>query len=115
MTNTHRPELTIPEAELLISAAKQEIKALTRDDREHEDPQIATLKSAIKKLSEPKKRTPDNSASHADLVKSVELARDFLASLPPGWLSKTNGDIGLLNDFYVSLTKVLPPKKAGEK
>ena len=36
-----------------------------------------------------------------DLLKSVQLAYAFLDSLPEGWLSKTSGDVGALNDFYL--------------
>lgn len=37
--------------------------------------------------------------------KSLDLAVIFLESLPSGWLAKTNGDIGALNDFYCTLPK----------
>lgn len=41
-----------------------------------------------------------------DRVKQLEAALqlhlDFLASLPAGWLGKTTGDIGLLNEAYIA-------------
>ena len=36
-----------------------------------------------------------------DLLESLELAHEFLDSLPAGWLGKTTGDVGALNDFYI--------------
>lgn len=48
---------------------------------------------------------------HTDLVESVKLALEFLDSLNPGWLAKTTGDVGLLNDFYL---KAKPALKASE-
>jgi len=46
--------------------------------------------------------------------KALELHLQFLASLPKGWLGKTCGDVGLLNDAYLasSAAGFLPkPKK----
>lgn len=33
---------------------------------------------------------------------ALKLHLEFLASLPPGWLAKTSGDVGLLNDAYIA-------------
>lgn len=42
-----------------------------------------------------------------ELLKAVQLANEFLDSLPEGWLGKTTGDVGALNDFlYTSRTAV---------
>ena len=35
------------------------------------------------------------------LLASLKLAHKFLDSLPEGWLGKTTGDVGALNDFYI--------------
>lgn len=37
-----------------------------------------------------------------ELMKTIKLADKFLNSLPKGWLSKIQGDVGALNDFYLS-------------
>lgn len=49
------------------------------------------------------------------LLTSLEFAYEFLESLPSGWLSKTTGDIGALNDFYCSKPKVLIEKAKEEQ
>lgn len=41
-----------------------------------------------------------------ELRAALQLYLDFLGSLPKGWLSKTNGDIGLLNDAYIASGKL---------
>lgn len=42
----------------------------------------------------------DHAQTILDLLESVKLAHEFLDSLPKGWLGKTSGDVGALNDFY---------------
>ena len=37
------------------------------------------------------------------LIEIIKLADDFLNSLKPGWLAKTTGDVGALNNFYIAL------------
>ncbi len=37
-----------------------------------------------------------------NLLTAVKLAHAFLDSLPEGWLRHTSGDVGALNDFYLS-------------
>lgn len=44
----------------------------------------------------------NNTEINQELLKAVQLALDFLDSLPSGWLGKTSGDVGLLNDFYLT-------------
>lgn len=44
-----------------------------------------------------------------NLVKTIE---GFLDSLPEGWLAKTSGDVGALNDFYCKLQKIDLEKSA---
>src|SRR5579859_1340843 len=39
--------------------------------------------------------------SYVELIECLKLAHVFLDSLPRGWLGKTSGDIGALNDFYI--------------
>lgn len=41
-------------------------------------------------------------ASAPELLNALQLHLAFLASLPPGWLGKTSGDVGLLNDAYLA-------------
>jgi len=41
-----------------------------------------------------------------ELEKTLTLFLDFLDSLPAGWLGKTTGDIGLLNEAYISARKL---------
>lgn len=41
--------------------------------------------------------------SHEALTETIQLAEQFLNSLPEGWLANTTGDIGALNDFYLKL------------
>lgn len=36
------------------------------------------------------------------LEAALQLHLNFLDSLPSGWLGKTTGDIGLLNDAYIA-------------
>jgi hypothetical protein len=48
--------------------------------------------------------------SHYELVEALQHAMTFLESLPKGWLSKTSGDIGALNEFYCVAPRAL--KKA---
>lgn len=43
------------------------------------------------------------------LRETVALAHTFLDSLPQGWLGKTTGDIGVLNDFYIKSARVCGP------
>lgn len=45
--------------------------------------------------------------SHDDLVEALTHAMTFLESLPKGWLAKTSGDIGALNDFYLTAPEAL--------
>lgn len=51
-----------------------------------------------------------------ELLEALELAHAFLNSLPRGWLGKTTGDVGLLNDFYIksgqAMDKALQKKGA---
>lgn len=42
---------------------------------------------------------------HDLLEKALRLHLDFLDSLPEGWLSKTVGDVGLLNEAYIASAK----------
>lgn len=42
---------------------------------------------------------------HDLLEKALQLHLDFLASLPEGWLSKTTGDVRLLNEAYIASRK----------
>lgn len=39
------------------------------------------------------------------LERALRLHLDFLASLPKGWLAKTSGDVGLLNQAYIESAK----------
>lgn len=48
-----------------------------------------------------------------ELLKALKMHQDFLSSLPKGWLAKTTGDIGLLNDAY--LVGVKAQRKAAGK
>lgn len=41
-----------------------------------------------------------------DLEKTLQLYLDFLGSLPNGWLGRTSGDIGLLNEAYIASRKL---------
>jgi hypothetical protein len=46
--------------------------------------------------------------SHAALLEykqAAELFEEFMATLPRGWLGKTCGDIGLLNQAYLTMRK----------
>lgn len=59
----------------------------------------------------PSKEDADDIAKHlnehASLVmhkEAAELFEQFLATLNKGWLGKTTGDVGLLNDAYLKLT-----------
>lgn len=40
-----------------------------------------------------------------ELLAAFEFAHKFLDSLPSGWLGKTSGDVGALNDFYAASHK----------
>lgn len=42
----------------------------------------------------------------AQLEATLQQFLDFLASLPPGWLGKTTGDRGLLNDAYIAARRL---------
>lgn len=53
-------------------------------------------------------------AAAPELLEALNLAHEFLNSLPEGWLGKTSGDIGALNDFYLTSRKALS-KVNGEK
>ena len=46
-----------------------------------------------------------------ELLESLELFIAFMASLNPGWLGKTTGDIGLLNDAYLLSAKAIAKAK----
>lgn len=46
-------------------------------------------------------------AAAPELLTALNLHLEFLKSLPPGWLGKTSGDIGLLNDAYLTGNKAL--------
>ena len=48
-----------------------------------------------------------------DIYEALELAHVFLDSLPKGWLGKTTGDVGALNDFYLK-SKVAMAKVKGK-
>lgn len=52
-------------------------------------------------------------ANRDELLESVLLAHEFLDSLPKGWLGKTSGDVGALNDFYIK-SKLAITKAKGE-
>lgn len=41
-----------------------------------------------------------------ELENALQLHLDFLGSLPEGWLGKTCGDIGLLNEAYIASRKL---------
>lgn len=43
-----------------------------------------------------------DNAKITKLTRALELHLQFLASLPPGWLAHTTGDVGLLNDAYLA-------------
>lgn len=45
--------------------------------------------------------------AHEALVGALKLHLQFLDSLPSGWLGKTTGDVGLLNDAYIASSKSL--------
>jgi hypothetical protein len=45
--------------------------------------------------------------AHGSLVEAVKLGNLFLESLPSGWLGKTTGNIGLLNDFLIESKRAL--------
>lgn len=45
--------------------------------------------------------------AHELLVEALKLHLAFLDSLPEGWLGKTTGDVGLLNDAYIASSKAL--------
>lgn len=53
-------------------------------------------------------------AASKDLLDALNLAHEFLDSLPEGWLGKTTGDIGVLNDFYLLSRRIQDKMKAGE-
>lgn len=46
-----------------------------------------------------------------ELLEAFKLAHEFLDSLPEGWLGKTSGDIGALNDFYIKSRAVIEKLK----
>lgn len=48
------------------------------------------------------------------LHECVQLAHDFLDSLPNGWLGKTTGDVGALNDFYIKSKPILKGIEAAD-
>jgi len=48
---------------------------------------------------------------HEELVEALEYALEFLESLPEGWLLKTSGDVGALNNFYCTAPKALKKAK----
>lgn len=50
----------------------------------------------------------DAAVSQAALLDCLALAHEFLDSLPAGWLSKTTGDVGALNDFYCKCRPIMP-------
>lgn len=60
---------------------------------------ISKLDSALRFICE------DN--YEQELLEVVNLAHEFLHSLPNGWLGKTTGDVGALNDFYVKSRAVM--------
>ena len=39
----------------------------------------------------------------AEALEVIKIAHQFLESLPEGWLGKTTGDVGALNDFYIKI------------
>jgi len=45
-----------------------------------------------------------------EALEALQLAHVFLDSLPHGWLAKTSGDVGALNDFYIKSAKALRNK-----
>jgi hypothetical protein len=63
------------------------------------------------------KQTRLEKANHELIVRSVNALPDykeaadkfnaFLDSLPEGWLGKTSGDIGLLNDAFLAYSRAI--------
>jgi hypothetical protein len=52
-------------------------------------------------------------ASAPELLEALELHLKFLKSLPPGWLGKTSGDVGCLNEAYVKSERAIAKVKGG--
>lgn len=52
-------------------------------------------------------------AAAPEMLEALELINTFLDSLPEGWLGKTSGDVGALNDYYIKLREAM--KTAGIK
>ena len=50
-------------------------------------------------------------AAGPELLEALEYALTFLESLPKGWLAKTSGDVGALNDFYLTAPKAIAKAK----
>ena len=46
-------------------------------------------------------------AAAPELLDALRLHLEFLSSVPKGWLGKTSGDIGALNDAYLTGNKAL--------
>jgi len=59
-------------------------------------------------------RTPKEAEANArliaaapELLEALRLHLEFLKSLPRGWLGKTSGDVGALNDAYLAGNRAL--------
>jgi hypothetical protein len=89
--------------------------------QQEETPIIATFgdhpTGAIAKVYRNDKRAHKDAAlisAAPELKESCELFVAFLASLNPGWLGKTTGDIGLLNDAYIKSARALKKANGGK-
>jgi hypothetical protein len=86
---------------------------IKEDDRQHVHTPVAVV-MLPQGHQKPGDNGYDRQAAHAELLKSApdllracRLAEEFLASLPTGWLGKTSGDIGALNQFYLTSKPLL--------
>lgn len=52
----------------------------------------------------------DHGQNILDAIEALLCIEEFLNSLPKGWLGKTSGDVGALNDFYISYGKAKKDK-----
>lgn len=41
------------------------------------------------------------------MLEAINLIDGFLDSLPEGWLGKTSGNIGLLNDYFIERNRIM--------
>jgi hypothetical protein len=96
------------------------VQIITADKNDEPNGLIAVVNA--KHTIEPGKAISDEVRANAcliaaapELLASVNLFVKFLASLNPGWLGKTSGDIGLLNDAYIQSAKAIAKATGGQQ